>query len=248
MTALKTRPRLHGCFVTGTDTGVGKTRVAAAILHRLANSGVLAAGFKPVAAGCRRVGAALINDDVRELSAASGVALTHDEVGPYCFEAACAPHIAAELEGRTIDFDTLVVAAHALARRTDALVVEGAGGFCVPLGDTHTLADLAAELALPVVLVVGLRLGCLNHALLTAEAIRARGLRLAGWVANCVDPGMSRIDANVAALRQRLSDRWQVPFLGMIPWLAEPDPATVAAHLDGLPAILRTLHCAERSA
>ena len=228
---------LHGCFVTGTDTEVGKTRVSAALLHWLAQSGRRSAGLKPVAAGISVIDGRRVNEDVRALRDASSLALTDTEVGPLQFGTACAPHIAAALEGRTIERTTLLHAARALGARSDALVIEGVGGFCVPLGADWDTADLAVDLGLPVVLVVGLRLGCINHALLTAEAVRARGLRLAGWVGNRVVRDMPWADENVAALRDRLWRQHHAPCLGVVPWLAEPGPAAVAAHLD--PAALR---------
>lgn len=230
---------LHGCFVTGTDTDVGKTRISAALLHWCAQQGWRSAGFKPVAAGTRVIDGQCVNEDVRALRAASSLAMTDAEAGPFQFDAACAPHIAAALQGQIIDRAALLRAAHALAARAEVLVVEGAGGFCVPLGDGWDSADLAGDLQLPVLLIVGLRLGCLNHALLTAQAIRTRGLHLAGWIGNSVSPAMHWIDENVAALRQRLHQQHGAPCLGLVPWLAEPSPAAVAAHLDD--AALRTL-------
>lgn len=230
---------LRGCFVTGTDTEVGKTRVSAALLHWLGERGQRGAGYKPVAAGTEVIGGEDVNEDVRALRHASSVALTDAEVGPLQFEAACAPHIAAALEGRTIERAVLLQGALALATRAERLIVEGVGGFCVPLGLDFDSADFAMDLGLPVVLVVGLRLGCINHALLTAEAIHARGLRLAGWIANTVDPAMLHRDDNLATLRHELGRRHQAPCLGRVPRLASPDPAAVTAHLDD--AALRTL-------
>lgn len=217
----------EGLFVTGTDTGIGKTRIAAALLHALGRGGLRVAGFKPVAAGCEDTGAAQVHDDVRRLRAASSVPLDDDAVGPCRLAAACAPQVAAELEGRTIERRVLLAAARALVARCDLVVAEGVGGFRVPLGDGWDSADLATALGWPVVLVVGVRLGCLNHALLTAEAIAARGLRLAGWVGNAADPRMAYRDETLAALRVRLG----APCLGVVPWLAAPEPPAVAAHL-----------------
>ncbi|MBT2302027.1 dethiobiotin synthase [Variovorax paradoxus] len=223
---------LRGCFVTGTDTEVGKTRVSAALLHWLGGRGLRCAGYKPVAAGTEAIDGEQVNEDVRALRDASSVALTDAEVGPCQFAAACAPHIAAALEGRTIERATLLQGAGTLAVRAEYLVVEGVGGFCVPLGADFDSADLAVDLGLPVMLVVGLRLGCINHALLSAEAIRARGLRLAGWVANAVDTAMPHRDANLATLRHELDVRHQASCLGVVSRLANPGPAAVAAQLD----------------
>ena len=204
MTARISSRASRGYFVTGTDTGVGKTRAACALLRALVRGGVRAVGMKPVAAGAVRDAEGLLNDDVAAICAASAFVAPRALVNPYCFEPAIAPHIAAERAGVVIDADRIVAAFDALARTADAVVVEGVGGFCVPLGDTLDSADLAARLGLPVVLVVGLRLGCLNHALLTAQAIRARGLTLAGWIANRIDPAMAAVSENMAALVRRL--------------------------------------------
>jgi dethiobiotin synthetase len=226
---MTTRAPLKGCFVIGTDTEVGKTRISAALLHALAQAGWRSAGLKPVAAGSSLVDGQQVNDDVRALRDASSLVLSDAEVGPFQFATACAPHIAAALQGQQIDRSKILHAAHALAARADVLVVEGVGGFCVPLGDDWDSADLAVDMQLPVVLVVGLRLGCINHALLTAEAVRARGLTLAGWVGNTVSPAMPWIDENITALRQRLHN---IPCFGVVPFLANPQPAAVAAHFD----------------
>lgn len=233
------RTLLRGCFVTGTDTEVGKTRISAGLLHWCAQQGWPSAGFKPVAAGTTLIDGQNVNEDVRALREASSIDLSDAEVGPFQFEAACAPHIAAALQGRTIERAAITRAAHALARRADVLVVEGVGGFCVPLGDDWDSADLACDLRLPVILVVGLRLGCINHALLTAQAVRARGLRLAGWICNAVDAHMPWIDENIACLRERLWRQHQAPCLGLVPRLDRPTPAFVAAHLDA--AALHTI-------
>lgn len=223
---------LRGCFVTGTDTEVGKTRVSAGLLHWFAQQGLRTAGLKPVAAGMIRIDGVNVNDDVRALREASSVALRDDEVGPCQLNEASAPQIAAALEGRLIDRIALGHAAQKLAERADWLLVEGVGGFCVPLGADWDSADLAVDLALPVVLVVGLRLGCISHALLTAEAVRARGLRLAGWIGNQVDPNLPWLPDNLAALRHELTRRHQVPCLGAVPRLLDPQAAAVAAHFD----------------
>lgn len=222
----------HGCFVTGTDTEVGKTRVSAGLLHLLGRDGARSAGLKPVAAGLENVGGRWVNEDVSLLRAASSLPLTDAEVGPCQLRTPCAPHVAAEIDGMPIDRSLLLQAAAGLAARCDWLVVEGVGGFRVPLGPDWDTADLAAELALPVILVVGLRLGCLNHALLSAEAIQARGLRLAGWVGTAIDPAMLRPEDNIATLKAWLETRHAAPCLGIVPWLADPAPAAVAAHLD----------------
>ena len=225
-------PALQSCFVAGTDTGVGKTHISAALLHWCAQQGWASAGLKPVAAGTALVNGKAVNDDVQALQAASSVSLSAAEVGPFQFEAACAPHIAAQLEGKTIERGPVMAAAHALMTRAEITVVEGVGGFCVPLNDHWDTADFAQELGLPVVLVVGMRLGCLSHALLTAEAIRARGLPLAGWVGNVIDPNMPHLAANLATLRQQMQRRHRTPCLGHVPWMSQPTPGLIAAHFD----------------
>jgi len=217
----------HGLFVTGTDTGVGKTLAACALLHAFSARGWRTAGMKPVAAGARRCAAELQNDDVAALAAAGSVAAPRELVNVYCFEPAVAPHIAARAAGVRIELAPLKRAYDALARQTDIVVVEGVGGFCVPLNDAEDTADFAVLLQLRVVLVVGMRLGCLNHALLTAAAINARGLRLAAWIANHIDPDMAHADDNVAALERRLP----APCIARIPFQRVPEPQHVATLL-----------------
>lgn len=217
-----------GYFVTGTDTGVGKTLVSVALVRALRRNGVEAAGMKPVSAGCRATAEGLRNDDAEALLAASGLDLRYAQVNPYAFEPPIAPHIAAADAGIEIAVDGLVTAFRALAERVDCVVVEGVGGFAVPLSEVETTADLARALDLPVILVVGMRLGCLNHALLTRAAIAAEGLPCAGWVANCVDPEMARVQENIDALRLRLD----APLLAVVPWQSPADPDAVAAALD----------------
>ena len=210
----------RGFFVTGTDTGVGKTLVACALLGAFARMGKSVMGMKPVAAG--REGDRWA--DVDALARSSTVSARPRIANPYAFEPAIAPHIAAQLAGIEIDIETIARAYEELSQVADVVVVEGAGGFLVPLNARQTGADLAMRLGLPVVLVVGLRLGCLNHALLTRRQIEACGLRCAGWVANCILPGMPHLDGNVRALEQRLG----CPSLGVVPFQREPVAANVA--------------------
>ncbi len=223
---------MKGLFVTGTDTGVGKTVVAGALVAGLTASGFRAAPFKPVAAGCTGDPGALRNDDALTLSSLSGRPLPYEQVNPVALEPPIAPHIAAAEAGVRLSVDELAEAGRRLAEGSDVLVAEGAGGWLVPLEFPATMADLALALDLPVVLVVGLRLGCLNHALLTARAIRETGLPLAGWVGNTVDPQMPRLAENLSSLEERL----QTPCLGRIPVLdAEAGPGlsrAALAHMD----------------
>jgi dethiobiotin synthetase len=204
-------------FVTGTDTGVGKTRIAAALCMAYAARRKRVAAMKPVASGCTQTSAGLRNEDAEALLAAMTVRAAYDEVNPYAFEPAIAPHIAAMEAGCSIDFRLLDGCYERLCRHSDVIIVEGAGGWLAPLDATHTFADLAVRWKLDVILVVGLRLGCLNHALLTAEAIETRGLRLAGWVGNSVDPDFARREANIATLRSRLA----ADCLGLFPYSPE---------------------------
>ncbi|HEY5863806.1 MAG TPA: dethiobiotin synthase [Casimicrobiaceae bacterium] len=190
-------------FVTGTDTGVGKTYVAQALLRAHVAAGRRAVGMKPVAAGI--ADGAAVNADVAALAAAGNVEAPLADRNPYAFAPAVAPHLAAAAAGVAIDLEKIEAAFGRLAARADIVVVEGAGGLLVPLGATSDMLDIASRLGLPVLLVVGMRLGCLNHALLSDQALRARGVKLAGWVANVVDSGMPMRDANVAALVQRLA-------------------------------------------
>ena len=221
-------------FVTGTDTEIGKTFVSAALLRGLTQAGLRVAGMKPVAAGAFERDGVWHNEDADQLDAAASVLLPPDLRTRYLLKEPAAPHIAAALEGVTLDIER-IVAAYAQARAlADAVVVEGVGGFRVPLDATRDTADLAVALGLPVVLVVGMRLGCISHALLTAEAIVARGLPLAGWVANRIDPAMTFPQENIDALRERLAAQYGAPLLGVVPHLAGvSDAATAAAaHLD----------------
>ncbi len=212
-------------FITGTDTGVGKTLISCALLYGFAAQGKHALGFKPVAAGCDADG---YNDDAKALRAASTIPLTYEQVNPCCLREAIAPHIAARNEGMTIEFPGILSAYRELAGLADVVIVEGAGGFIVPLNDTKSSADLARTMALPVILVVGMRLGCLNHALLTVRAIADYGLECAGWVANVLDESMPALSENIAALRERIA----APLLGVVPYMAEADATAVATYLD----------------
>jgi dethiobiotin synthetase len=214
----------HGFFVTGTDTGVGKTLVACGLLRAHVARGMTAAGMKPVATGITPG----TPGDVEQLLAAGNVTAPNEEVNPYGFAPPIAPHIAAEQAGVRIEIERIERAFHALAARAQAVVVEGIGGFHVPLGHGSDTAQLAARLGLPVILVVGMRLGCLNHALLTVEAIERRKLKLAGWVANQIDPDMAAAEENVRALEQRIS----APLLARVEYAAHPDLHSIARTLD----------------
>ena len=215
-------------FVTGTDTGVGKTLVSAALIHSLARMGIKVAGMKPVAAGAELRDSQWWNEDVALLSAEANVSLPVQLIAPCLFKEPAAPHVAAALEGKQINPSDILAAFEQIRAQTEAVIVEGVGGFCVPLTPQTDMADLAAQLQLDVILVVGLRLGCLNHALLTAEAIAARGLHLAGWVVNQIDPAMPHQAANIDTLRGYLP----APYVGCLPWMALPSVAVAADALD----------------
>ncbi|ANJ72452.1 dethiobiotin synthase [Ralstonia insidiosa] len=232
-------PPRFDCFVTGTDTEIGKTLVSAALLTKLADAGYRSAGLKPIAAGTllgNCTGAPTrTNEDIEQLRAAASVDLPLATICPWLLDAPMSPHLAAAREGVTIALPPILDAFVQAKSLTDAVVVEGVGGFRVPLSDDFDTAEMAVALGLPVVLVVGLRLGCLNHAALTAEAIAARGLHLAGWVGNVVDPAMAGLDDNVTTLR-----RWiGAPHLGTIPRLPQADARLAAAHLDIAPLLAR---------
>ncbi len=212
-------------FITGTDTGVGKTLISCALLHGFAAQGKRAVGMKPIAAGC------IDNDmheDVKQLCAASNVQVDQSLINPYGFTPAIAPHIAAQQAGVSINVEHIVKSFHTLQSLAEMVIVEGAGGFCVPLNAEQDSAELAKQLGMPVILVVGMRLGCLNHALLTCAAIAARGVTLAGWVANGITENMSYQAENIAALQQRIA----APLLGIVPFQSPPDVAEIAAQLD----------------
>jgi len=202
-------------FVTGTDTDVGKTHVACQLIQQYVDQGLKVIGMKPVAAGCELVDGAWVNEDVQKLTAASNVTAPAELVNPYCFKEYIAPHLAAERAGVEIQLDTILQAYQQLTTMADVVIVEGAGGFLVPLNSKVGLAELAEALAIPVVMVVGMRLGCISHSLLTVESIKARGLTLHGWVANHIDPEMDLREENVQTIAQQLA----VPPLFESKWL-----------------------------
>jgi dethiobiotin synthetase len=219
----------RGIFVTGTDTGVGKTLASCALIHALRAAGARPVPMKPIAAGAVPGAFGPRNDDTTALLEAAGLEGSWaDAVTPVLLAEPIAPHIAAEREGLSVSLDFLEPALARLSSAGDFLVVEGVGGFKVPLGPNLDTVGLARAVGLPVVLVVGLRLGCLNHALLTAQAIEGAGLRLAGWIANAIDPEMPARAQNVAALRTRLG----APLLGELPYVDEPRAQDLASRLD----------------
>jgi dethiobiotin synthetase len=220
-----------GLFVTGTDTEVGKTVAATALVHALRTHGLRVAPMKPIASGCEETAEGLRNEDAEALLQAAGGGFAYEDVNPFAYAPAIAPHLAAAEAGRPIDLAVIDDAYRRLAARADVVVVEGAGGWRVPLGEQGTISDIPRRLGLDVLLVVGVRLGCINHALLTAEAIQADGCRLFGWVANLIDPADPQIDAQVATLRQRLP----APLIGVLPWSEPPAAEALASRLLGKP-------------
>ena len=215
----------RGWFITGTDTGVGKTRVSRLLLEALARAGQIAVGMKPVASGCQISETGLRSDDAELLLAASGVTPDYADVNPYRFAPAIAPHLAAHEASVEINLEKILDSFRRLQTKSSWVVVEGVGGWRVPLGERLTMVDVARAMRLPVILVVGLRLGCLNHALLTVEAIRLANVPLAGWVANQIDPAMTHVPENIAALEQRID----APLLAQFPFQPSAKPDVTAS-------------------
>ena len=211
----------RGYFVTGTDTGVGKTRVSLGLMRLLQSQGHVVTGMKPVASGCDSTQAGLVSSDALRLQAQASFTVPYHQVNPYAFEAAIAPHLAARALGIKIEIEVIKAALASVTEAADRVVVEGVGGWMVPISATRTMADVAAAVGLPVVLVVAVRLGCLNHALLTAAAIEAADVQFGGWVANRLDPACDAADETVTALRERLA----APFLGELDYAADESAA-----------------------
>ena len=204
-------------FITGTDTGVGKTTVACALVRGLRSRGFRVAVMKPVASGAVATAGGLRNADALALMEAAGTTADYPDVNPYCFEPAISPHIAAKEAGIEVDTSVIRRKFDALAAESDWVVVEGAGGWFAPINEHQTMADLAWALSVPAVMVVGLKLGCLNHAQLTRLGVEAQGVQLAGWIASAVDPDMMRVAANLAALERLLGE----PPLAVLPYVAD---------------------------
>lgn len=217
----------RGLFITGTDTGVGKTLVACALVRGLRALGARVAVMKPVASGAVRTSAGLRNSDAMALIQAAGTTVDYPDVNPYCFEPAISPHIAAKEAGIAIDTSAIRRKFDALAAGSDWVVVEGAGGWLAPISEHQTMADLARALSVPVLMVVGLKLGCLNHAQLTRLAVAAKGVSLAGWIASEVDPAMERLAANLAALESLLGER----ALAVLPHVSDAHAAIALTEL-----------------
>ncbi len=219
---------IDGVFITGTDTGVGKTLYSQLLLHSLNAAGLRTAAMKPVASGARLCGAELRNADALVLQQTANTPFPYAQCNPYCFAPPIAPHLAAEQAGVQIEVAVIQQAYNQLRKQADILVVEGVGGWLVPMNQQHTVADLVQAMQLPVILVVGLRLGCINHALLTAENIRQRGVHLIGWVANMVDTEMEYSHENIQALAQRIP----APLLDVIDFINQPDQIEAQSRLN----------------
>lgn len=217
-----------GLFITGTDTGCGKTEITLGLMQKFQQQGGSVLGMKPIASGAAMTTHGLRNDDAVRIQSQASFEVPYEAVNPFVYEPPIAPHLAALQGGNPIDIGEIVQAYRQLSSEADQVLVEGVGGWHVPLGEQDTLADLARSLALPVVMVVGMRLGCLNHALMTAECMLNAGVVFAGWVANQVDPEMAAREENLAVLRAWLP----APCLGEIPYLAAPDSETVAGYLN----------------
>ena len=202
-------------FIIGTDTNVGKTYIASLLIQQFVAAGYQTVGMKPIASGCEQdAHGALINEDVLKLNVASNVSAPLNLINPFHFSPAIAPHIAAELAGISMQIELIQQAYAQLTKLAEVVIVEGAGGFFVPINATQTLADVAVQLQIPIILVIGIKLGCINHALLTVDAIQARGLILAGWVANQIEPEMPMFEENLSSLTQRIA----APCLGVVCW------------------------------
>jgi dethiobiotin synthetase len=225
----------RGFFITGTDTGIGKTTVALGLMAALQQKGLTVAAMKPVSAGCEQTNHGLRHDDAVRLSQQASLALPYDTVNPYAFAEPIAPHIAAQHSGIGMNIDSVTQAYHRIAAQVDVVIVEGAGGWLVPFNDQHTMADVAVALGLPVINVVGMRLGCLNHALLTAQNIQAHALKPIAWVANTLPRQMPFQQENLHALKQRLPGS----LLGNIPFLQPVNPQAIVSHLD-ISALLKS--------
>ncbi len=222
---------MSGYFVTGTDTGVGKTVVTLAVMELFKRRGFEVAGMKPVASGCEPGDAGLRNSDAVVIMQACSNGLPYSKVNPYAFEPAIAPHIAAARSGESIRVAKIVSLCRGLEEAAERVVVEGVGGWEVPLDSDTLLSELACRLELPVILVVGLRLGCINHALLTASAIKSTGLEFGGWVANQLQPRVEAMDEIINTLRARID----APLLGVLPWCEEVEPGEMAEYLKEFP-------------
>ncbi len=219
---------VRGFFITGTDTECGKTEITLGLMQYFQEWGEVVLGMKPVASGAEPTSRGLRHVDAVRIRYQATLATPYERVNPYAFEPSVAPHLAAERAGVRIGFRPIQTCYQELSAQANTVLVEGVGGWRVPLGPEGDVSDLAFALGLPVILVVGLKLGCINHALLTAESILTSGLSLAGWVANLREPEMLEQEANISTLKGRIA----APLLGIVPHLSAPSPGEVAGYLD----------------
>jgi len=215
-------------FITGTDTDAGKTLLTLGLMQALQQQGLRVNGMKPVAAGVFEIDGKTVNEDAQLIRQQSTKALPYELINPWLFEPAIAPHIAAQQVNKTIDFQSIKTALNEIKKQSDLVVVEGAGGWLVPLNEQQDVADIAVNMNLPVILIVGLKLGCINHARLTLQAIQAAGCRVVGWIGTQIEPEMMNVDENIETLKHYLP----VQCLGIVPWLESQDTKTVASYIN----------------
>ena len=221
---------MNGFFITGTDTSCGKTEITLGLMQLLQNQGQIVIGMKPIASGAMPTADGLRNEDALKIQAQGSIQVPYSELNPYIYEAPIAPHLAATQAGEEIDLNVISTCYMSLLAQADCIIVEGVGGWRVPFNRQQSAADFACMLKIPVILVVGLKLGCINHALLSVESILASGVKLAGWIANEVEPEMQAIDENIATLQMAIS----APCLGVVPYIKNPSAEMIAESL-GLP-------------
>ncbi len=214
-------------FITGTDTGIGKTWATVALMRYFKQQGHAVIGMKPVAAGCERVQGQLKNEDALLLQQNASVQLEYDEINPYAFEMPVSPHLASQ--GEQVEFDCILQSFTKLKDKADVLLVEGAGGWFAPLNNDSDIADLAKALKIPVIMVVGIRLGCINHARLSFVAMQASGVSCAGWIAMCLDQNMAMRDENIETIKKQTS----APLLGVLPYTPEMDFNSLSSKING---------------
>lgn len=219
----------QGYFITGTDTGIGKTWSTVALMQYFKNQGKTVIGMKPIASGCEKIDGQLKNEDALLLQQHASIALPYQDVNPYAFALPVSPHIAADKQGVEIELETIKAQYQQLEKQADVVLVEGVGGWMVPLNERQTVADLALHMGLPVIVVVGVRLGCINQAKLTFAAIQQTGVKCHGWIASCVEPDILVLDENI----QTLCQATDLPLLAVFPYAGELDPLYLSNRFSG---------------
>ena len=217
---------MHSFFITGTDTNIGKTAITCSLIAKCIEEGFRAGGMKPVAAGCHIENGYMISDDVKKIIEVSNVDLNIKEINPYSFELPIAPHIS--FKSNEIDIHLIKKYLRSFENKMDYLFIEGVGGYAVPLTETFTTADLVENLDIPVILAVGMKLGCINHALLTVESILNKKQKLCGWVANRIDGDMQAYEENFSFLKEKI----KAPCLGEVPYFKDFDPYKASKFID----------------